>query len=156
MDVQRQFRDDVRATQESDEDELAPSRLRAAADGAAAVVVSSALKHGSRPTRLRGMDLVVRWLATGSQKGARARLRKFLGLGGDNPLRKGVLEGLYELLDSISDDERVKAQACVARILRAVVRRSSRTASASGGCFRTSHLFRETRECDGYRVASAG
>jgi hypothetical protein len=66
------------------------------------------------------MDLLVRWLATGSQKGARARLRKFLGLPKDNPLRKGVLGGLYELLDSISDDERVKAQACIARILRAV------------------------------------
>ena len=66
------------------------------------------------------MDLLVRWLAQGSIKGARARLRKFLGLGEDNPLRKGVLEGLYELLDSISDDERVKAQACIARILRAV------------------------------------
>ena len=120
MDVQSQFRDGVRATQESDDDELAPSRLRAAADGAAAVVVSSALKHGSRPTRLRGMDLLVRWLASGSVKGARARLRKFLGLGEDNALRKGVLEGLYELLDSINDDERVKAQACVARILRSV------------------------------------
>ena len=84
MDVQRQFRDGVRATQESDDDELAPSRLRAAADGAAAIVVASALRHGSRPTRLRGMDLVVRWLAQGSIKGARARLRKFLGLGEDN------------------------------------------------------------------------
>ena len=31
-----------------------------------------------------------------------------------------MLEGLYELLDAISDDERVKAQACIARILRAV------------------------------------
>ena len=62
----------------------------------------------------------MRWLASGSVKGARARLRKFLGLGEDNPLRKGVLEGLYELLDAITDDERVKAQACVARILRAV------------------------------------
>ena len=120
MDVQRQFRDGVRATQESDDDELAPSRLRAAADGAAAVVVSSALKHGSRPTRMRGLDLLVRWLASGSIKGARARLSKFLGLGEDNALRKGVLEGLYELLDAISDDERVKAQACIARILRAV------------------------------------
>ena len=94
MDVQRQFRDGVRATQESDEDELAPSRLRAAADGAAAVLVSSALRHGSRSTRMRGLDLLVRWLAQGSIKGARARLSKFLGLGEDNPLRKGVLEGL--------------------------------------------------------------
>ena len=66
------------------------------------------------------MDLLVTWLATPSLKGARARLSKFLGLGEDNPLRKGVLAGLYELLDSINDDERVKAQACVARILRAV------------------------------------
>ena len=110
---------DEDAISESDDDELAPSRLRAAADGAAAVVVSSALKHGSRSTRMRGMDLLVRWLAAPG-KGARARLRKFLGLGEDNALRKNVLEGLYELLDSVNDDERTKSQACIARILRSV------------------------------------
>ena len=60
---------------------------------------------------MRGMDLLVRWLATPSLKGARARLSKFLQLPSDNPLRKGVLEGLYELLDSISDDSKTSKRA---------------------------------------------
>jgi len=112
---------DEDAISDDGDDELAPSRLRAAADGAAAVVVASALRHGSRTTRTRGLDLLVRWLAAqrATLSGARARLAKFLALPPDNALRRGLLEGLWCLLDSVDDDERTKAQAAVARVLRA-------------------------------------
>ncbi|KAH8064754.1 hypothetical protein JL722_1635 [Aureococcus anophagefferens] len=142
----------------SDDDaDLTPARLRAAADGAAVVVVARALTSGTRRVRELGLDLLVRWLAPELSReaakkkkglaamfeaskpgtpGARAeakekedlrrcrarRLGKVLELP-DGPVRRGVLGGLWALLDAKHDGERRKAQAAVARVCRAVARR---------------------------------
>ncbi|KAK7239933.1 hypothetical protein SO694_00118021 [Aureococcus anophagefferens] len=146
----------------SDDDaDLTPARLRAAADGAAVVVVARALTSGTRRVRELGLDLLVRWLApelskeaAKKKKGLAAmfeaskpghaearerraaeakekedlrrcrarRLGKVLELP-DGPVRRGVLGGLWALLDAKHDGERRKAQAAVARVCRAVARR---------------------------------